>query len=214
MSSVESAITSLETKDDLFKETTPYAPSSPYSASKASSDHLVRSWGRTYDLPIIVTNCSNNYGPFHYPEKLIPNSILNAIHGNPITIYGKGDQIRDWLFVDDHAEALAKVITNSEVGETYNIGGNNEKTNIEVVQKICEILEELLPNKPNSITNYSDLITFIDDRPGHDKRYAIDSSKIQNELGWTPKESFESGLHKTIEWYLRNEVWWKPLFKK
>ena len=204
----------LETKDDLFKETTPYAPSSPYSASKASSDHLVRSWGRTYDLPIIVTNCSNNYGPFHYPEKLIPNSILNAIHGNPITIYGKGDQIRDWLFVDDHAEALAKVITNSEVGETYNIGGNNEKTNIEVVQKICEILEELLPNKPNSITNYSDLITFIDDRPGHDKRYAIDSSKIQNELGWTPKESFESGLHKTIEWYLRNEVWWKPLFKK
>ncbi len=204
----------LETKDDLFKETTPYAPSSPYSASKASSDHLVRSWGRTYDLPIIVTNCSNNYGPFHYPEKLIPNSILNAIHGNPITIYGKGDQIRDWLYVDDHAEALAKVITNSEVGETYNIGGNNEKTNIEVVQKICEILEELSPNKPNSITNYSDLITFIDDRPGHDKRYAIDSSKIQNDLGWTPKESFESGLHKTIEWYLRNEVWWKPLFKK
>ena len=204
----------LETKDDLFKETTPYAPSSPYSASKASSDHLVRSWGRTYDLPIIVTNCSNNYGPFHNPEKLIPNSILNAIHGNPITIYGKGDQIRDWLYVDDHAEALAKVITNSEVGETYNIGGNNEKTNIEVVQKICEILEELSPNKPNSIRNYSDLITFIDDRPGHDKRYAIDSSKIQNDLGWIPKESFESGLHKTIEWYLRNEVWWKPLFKK
>lgn len=204
----------LEIKDDLFKETTPYAPSSPYSASKASSDHLVRSWGRTYDLPIIVTNCSNNYGPFHYPEKLIPNSILNAIHGNPITIYGKGDQIRDWLFVNDHAEALTKVITNSEVGETYNIGGNNEKTNIEVVHKICEILEELAPNKPNSITKYSDLITFVEDRPGHDKRYAIDSSKIQNELGWTPKESFESGLRKTIEWYLRNEVWWKPLFKK
>ena len=204
----------LEIEDKLFKETTPYAPSSPYSASKASSDHLVRAWGRTYNLPIIVTNCSNNYGPFHFPEKLIPNSILNAIHGNPITIYGKGDQIRDWLYVNDHAEALITVIKKSEVGKTYNIGGNNEKTNIEVVEKICEILEELAPNKPNSINKYLDLVTFVKDRPGHDKRYAIDSSKIQKELGWTPRENFESGIRKTVEWYLKNKDWWKPLLNK
>ena len=204
----------LEIEDKLFKETSPYAPSSPYSASKASSDHLVRAWGRTYNLPIIVTNCSNNYGPFHFPEKLIPNSILNAIHGNPITIYGKGDQIRDWLYVNDHAEALITVIKNSEVGKTYNIGGNNEKTNIEVVEKICEILEELAPNKPSSINKYLDLVTFVKDRPGHDKRYAIDSSKIQKELGWTPRENFESGIRKTVEWYLKNKDWWKPLLNK
>tara|TARA_Y200000002_G_scaffold355164_1_gene335924 strand:+ start:2687 stop:3721 length:1035 start_codon:yes stop_codon:yes gene_type:complete len=204
----------LENDNDFFNELTPYAPSSPYSASKASSDHLVRAWGRTYDLPFVITNCSNNYGPYHYPEKLIPATILNALNGSKINIYGKGDQIRDWLYVDDHASALLDVIINSSNGETYNIGGNNEKTNIEVVETICEILEELSPIKPKSINRYCDLITHVEDRPGHDRRYAIDSSKIQNELGWKPKENFESGLRKTVEWYLKNEDWWKRLIKK
>tara|TARA_B100000886_G_scaffold334204_1_gene289352 strand:+ start:678 stop:1712 length:1035 start_codon:yes stop_codon:yes gene_type:complete len=204
----------LENDNDFFNELTPYAPSSPYSASKASSDHLVRAWGRTYDLPYVITNCSNNYGPYHYPEKLIPATILNALNGSKINIYGKGDQIRDWLYVDDHASALLDVIINSSNGETYNIGGNNEKTNIEVVETICEILEELSPIKPKSINRYCDLITHVEDRPGHDRRYAIDSSKIQNELGWKPKENFESGLRKTVEWYLKNEDWWKRLIKK
>ena len=204
----------LENNDDLFNESTPYAPSSPYSASKAGSDHLVRAWGRTYDLPYVITNCSNNYGPFHYPEKLIPGAILKAINGDQISIYGKGDQIRDWLYVDDHAKALLNVILKSDNGTTYNIGGNNEKTNLEVVETICEILEELAPIKSNKISRYSDLITYVEDRPGHDKRYAIDSSKIQNELGWNPEENFESGLRKTVKWYLKNEAWWKPLYMK
>tara|TARA_B100001109_G_scaffold10510_1_gene7937 strand:+ start:74 stop:574 length:501 start_codon:yes stop_codon:yes gene_type:complete len=165
-------------------------------------------------LPYVITNCSNNYGPYHYPEKLIPATILNALNGSKINIYGRGDQIRDWLYVDDHASALLDVIINSSNGETYNIGGNNEKTNIEVVETICEILEELSPIKPKSINRYCDLITYVEDRPGHDRRYAIDSSKIQNELGWKPKENFESGLRKTVEWYLKNEDWWKRLIKK
>lgn len=195
--------------DKLFTENTPYSPSSPYSASKASSDHLVRSWWRTYGLPIIITNCSNNYGPFHFPEKLIPHIILNALNGKPLPIYGDGSQIRDWLFVDDHASALIKVATEGTIGETYNIGGHNEKSNIEVVNLICDILEELAPEKPSEVANYRDLIEFVKDRPGHDARYAIDASKIENQLGWVPKESFESGLRKTVKWYLDNEIWWK-----
>jgi dTDP-glucose 4,6-dehydratase len=198
----------LEGTDDLFTETTPYAPSSPYSASKASSDHLVRAWGRTYDLPTIITNCSNNYGPYHFPEKLIPHVILNALHGKPLPIYGDGQQIRDWLYVDDHARALLKVITEGNIGETYNIGGNNEKTNLEVVQSICELLDELAPDKPSGIRHYSELITFVKDRPGHDIRYAIDATKIREDLGWTPRESFSTGLRKTVEWFLTNQEWW------
>ena len=194
---------------DFFTEETPYAPSSPYSASKAASDHLVRSWGRTYNLPVIITNCSNNYGPYHFPEKLIPHMILNAIHGKPMPVYGDGLQIRDWLYVEDHAKALIKVATEGKIGETYNIGGHNEKTNLEVVQTICEILEELAPKKPEGVRKYSDLITFVKDRPGHDIRYAINSSKIKNELGWIPQETFETGLLKTIQWYLDNHKWWK-----
>ena len=195
--------------DDLFTESTPYAPSSPYSASKASSDHLVRAWNRTYDFPVVVTNCSNNYGPFHFPEKLIPLTILNALEGKPLPIYGAGTQIRDWLYVEDHARALIKVATLGVIGETYNIGGHNEKQNIEVVDTICAILEELKPTKPAGLNNYVDLITFVTDRPGHDVRYAIDASKIDKDLGWTPQESFDTGLRKTVEWYLANKTWWQ-----
>lgn len=199
----------LEDTGDFFTEKTSYAPSSPYSASKASSDHLVRAWFRTYGLPTIVTNCSNNYGPFHFPEKLIPLMILNAIKGKELPVYGNGMQIRDWLFVEDHARALYKVVTEGKVGETYNIGGHNEKTNIEVVRVICALLEELAPNKPSGIKKYEDLITYVADRPGHDLRYAIDASKIKQELAWVPEENFESGIRKTVEWYLSNEDWWK-----
>ncbi|ANW88603.1 TPA: dTDP-glucose 4,6-dehydratase [Neisseria meningitidis] len=194
--------------DDLFTETTPYAPSSPYSASKASSDHLVRAWLRTYGLPTIVTNCSNNYGPYHFPEKLIPLMILNALDGKPLPVYGDGMQIRDWLFVEDHARALYQVVTEGEIGETYNIGGHNEKANIEVVRTICALLEELVPNKPQGVARYEDLITYVKDRPGHDVRYAIDAAKIGRELGWQPQETFESGIRKTVEWYLNNQTWW------
>ena len=193
--------------DDLFTETTPYSPSSPYSASKASSDHLVRAWLRTYGLPTIVTNCSNNYGCYHFPEKLIPLMILNALAGKPLPVYGNGLQIRDWLFVEDHARALYQVITHGKIGETYNIGGFNEKTNIDVVKKICELLEELAPNKPQGVNQYVDLITHVTDRAGHDVRYAIDARKIERELGWKPQETFESGIRKTVEWYLANRDW-------
>ncbi|EPY4712173.1 dTDP-glucose 4,6-dehydratase [Klebsiella pneumoniae] len=195
--------------DDLFTESTPYAPSSPYSASKASSDHLVRAWHRTYGLPTIVTNCSNNYGPYHFPEKLIPLIILNALEGKSLPVYGNGGQIRDWLYVEDHARALYKVVTEGLVGETYNIGGHNEQKNIDVVNKICELLEELVPQKPEGVSNYSDLITYVTDRPGHDMRYAIDAKKIFDELGWKPEETFDTGLRKTVLWYLNNENWWR-----
>lgn len=187
----------------LFTETTAYAPSSPYSASKAASDHLVRAWLRTFGLPTLVTNCSNNYGPFHFPEKLIPLVILNALEGKPLPVYGKGNQIRDWLFVEDHARALVLVATEGKVGETYNIGGHNEKQNIEVVKTICSILDEVRPKE----TLYSDQITYVSDRPGHDMRYAIDAGKIQKELGWEPQETFESGIRKTVDWYLENLSW-------
>lgn len=191
----------------LFTEESNYDPSSPYSASKASSDHLVRAWHRTYGLPVVLTNCSNNYGPYQFPEKLIPLMILNALEGKALPIYGKGDQIRDWLYVDDHARALYKVITEGYVGETYNIGGNNEKTNLEVVKTLCTILDELVPNHPDGVSRYEDLLTYVDDRPGHDQRYAIDASKIQKELSWYPVETFESGIRKTVEWYLENNEW-------
>ncbi|MBR9925664.1 MAG: dTDP-glucose 4,6-dehydratase [Gammaproteobacteria bacterium] len=195
----------LEGTDDLFTETTPYAPSSPYSASKASSDHLVRAWQRTYGLPTLVTNCSNNYGPYHFPEKLIPLMILNALAGKPLPVYGDGQQIRDWLYVEDHARALIKVATEGEIGETYNIGGHNEKANLTVVETLCDLLQELVPQE----SSYRELITFVTDRPGHDVRYAIDAGKIERELGWAPEETFETGLRKTVEWYLANETWWK-----
>ncbi|HIF9056743.1 TPA: dTDP-glucose 4,6-dehydratase [Photobacterium damselae] len=198
----------LEGTDDLFTETTSYSPSSPYSASKASSDHLVRAWLRTYGFPTMVTNCSNNYGPYHFPEKLIPLMILNALEGKPLPVYGNGMQIRDWLYVEDHASALYTVVAKGEIGETYNIGGHNEKANIEVVKTICSLLEELVPNKPQGIAQYQDLITYVTDRPGHDVRYAIDATKIAAELGWKPAETFESGIRKTVEWYLNNEQWW------
>lgn len=198
----------LEGTDDLFTETTSYAPSSPYSASKASSDHLVRAWQRTYGFPTLVTNCSNNYGPYHFPEKLIPLMILNALDGKALPVYGDGMQIRDWLFVEDHARALYKVVTEGQVGETYNIGGHNEKANIEVVTTICALLEELRPNKPQGVERYQDLITYVTDRPGHDVRYAIDATKIAQELDWTPLETFESGIRKTVQWYLANPQWW------
>lgn len=199
----------LEGTDDLFTEHTPYAPSSPYSASKASSDHLVRAWHRTYGLPVILTNCSNNYGPYHFPEKLIPHIILNALAGKPLPIYGDGSQIRDWLYVEDHARGLVEVATRGKIGETYNIGGHNEKRNLEVVEAICALLEELAPAKPQGVSNYRDLITFVRDRPGHDRRYAIDASKIKRELGWVPQETFETGLRKTVLWYLENRAWWQ-----
>ena len=206
----------LEHPEDLFTEQTPYAPSSPYSASKASSDHLVRAWRRTYGLPTLITNCSNNYGPYHFPEKLIPLIILNALEGKPLPVYGKGDQVRDWLYVEDHARALHKVVTEGKVGETYNIGGHNEKRNIEVVHTLCDILQELAPPADSAafvgatsvaINHYKNLITFVTDRPGHDMRYAIDASKIQNELGWSPEETFETGIRKTVQWYLNNLDW-------
>ncbi|MCE1271348.1 MAG: dTDP-glucose 4,6-dehydratase [Acinetobacter sp.] len=195
----------LDSTTDLFTETTPYAPSSPYSASKASSDHLVRAWQRTYGLPTIVTNCSNNYGPYHFPEKLIPLVILNALDGKALPIYGTGNQIRDWLFVEDHARALYQVVTQGVVGETYNIGGHNEKQNIEVVKTICNILDQLRPQQ--NAQPYESLITFVKDRPGHDLRYAIDATKIEHELGWKPQETFETGIRKTVEWYLDNLEW-------
>ena len=198
----------LDNPDDLFREDTAYAPSSPYSASKAGSDHLVRAWGRTYGLPVIVTNCSNNYGPFHFPEKLIPLMIINALQGKALPVYGAGEQIRDWLYVEDHARALVKVVTEGQIGETYNIGGHNEKRNIDVVTTLCAILDELAPSQHEGIDNYAQLITHVADRPGHDLRYAIDASKIERELGWTPEETFETGLRKTVEGYLANEKWW------
>lgn len=207
----------LESNDGFFTEETSYAPSSPYSASKASSDHLVRAWYRTYKLPIVITNCSNNYGPYQFPEKLIPLTILNAIAGNSLPIYGKGSQIRDWLYVEDHVKALLKVHQEGELGETYNIGGRNEKTNLEVVSALCDLLEELVPvneNKKLNIINkklksYKELITFVSDRPGHDVRYAVDTTKIHKKLGWNPVETFETGIQKTVKWYLSNETWWK-----
>ena len=195
----------LDNTNALFTESTPYAPSSPYSASKASSDHLVRAWHRTYGLPIIVTNCSNNYGPYHFPEKLIPLVILNALDGKPLPIYGKGNQIRDWLYVEDHAKALYKVVTQGVIGETYNIGGHNEKQNIEVVITICRILDELQPRPSGQV--YESLITYVKDRPGHDLRYAINATKMQRELNWLPVETFETGIRKTVEWYLENLEW-------
>lgn len=194
-----------------FHEGTPYAPSSPYSASKAASDHLVRSWQRTYGLPTLITNCSNNYGPRQFPEKLIPVTILNALAGRNLPVYGKGAQIRDWLFVEDHAEALLLTIANGIPGQTYAIGGNCEKQNIDVVENICAILEEIRPEKPANVKMYRDLIQFVPDRPGHDGRYAMDASKIKAELGWQPKKDFQSGLAETVKWYLDNEKWWQDI---
>lgn len=194
----------LEDPTELFKETTPYAPSSPYSASKASSDHLVRAWGRTYGLPTLITNCSNNYGPYQFPEKLIPLMILNALEGKPLPVYGKGNQVRDWLHVEDHARALWLVLNAGRPGETYNIGGHNEKRNIEVVRGLCELLDELAPS---SFSPYASLVEFVSDRPGHDQRYAIDAGVIERKLGWKPDETFESGLRKTVQWYLDNLEW-------
>ncbi len=206
----------LDGPEDLFTEQTPYAPSSPYSASKASSDHLVRAWLRTYGFPTVITNCSNNYGPYHFPEKLIPLVILNALEGKSLPIYGKGDQIRDWLYVEDHARALYSVVTQGKVGETYNIGGHNEKQNIEVVKTICAILEDLVPENSHSIAagnkgGFEGLITYVADRPGHDVRYAIDASKIQRELNWIPEETFDTGIVKTVKWYLANPEWVKHI---
>jgi len=201
----------LHGSEDFFTETTPYAPSSPYSASKAGSDHLVRAWLRTYGLPTLVTNCSNNYGPYHFPEKLIPLTILNALAGKPLPVYGNGLQVRDWLYVEDHARALYRVLTTGIVGETYNIGGHNERKNIDVVRTVCALLEELVPQKPEGVAQYQDLITFVTDRPGHDVRYAIDAAKIERELGWTPEETFETGMRKTVQWYLANPSWWQQV---
>ncbi|GAA0223891.1 dTDP-glucose 4,6-dehydratase [Castellaniella daejeonensis] len=192
---------------NLFTETTPYAPSSPYSATKAGSDHLVRAWHRTYGLPVLVTNCSNNYGPYHFPEKLIPLIILNALEGKPLPVYGQGLQVRDWLYVEDHARALLRVVESGVPGETYNIGGHNEQRNIDVVRALCELLEELAPEHPAGVARYADLITYVADRPGHDMRYAIDAGKIERELGWAPRETFASGLRKTVQWYLEHRDW-------
>jgi dTDP-glucose 4,6-dehydratase len=201
----------LKPSDPAFNEENPYKPSSPYSASKASSDHLVRAWHRTYGLPTIITNCSNNYGPFHFPEKLIPLMIINALNGKPLPIYGTGDQVRDWLYVEDHARALYRVLKKGGIGETYNIGGGNEVTNLEVVLKICDTLEQLTASKPNNVRKYKELITYVEDRPGHDFRYAIDASKINTELGWSPEESFDSGIFKTVKWYLNNKTWYQNI---
>lgn len=198
----------------MFTETTSYAPSSPYSASKAASDHLVRAWHRTYGFPTIVTNCSNNYGPYHFPEKLIPLMIINALEAKPLPVYGDGAQIRDWLFVEDHARALYKVVTEGVIGETYNIGGHNERKNIDVVNEICAILDELVPNKPEGVNSFSELITYVTDRPGHDLRYAIDATKIKEHLNWLPEETFETGIRKTVLWYLDNKEWWENLMNK
>ena len=196
-------------KTGHFTEETPYAPNSPYAASKASSDHLVRAWHETYGLPVVLSNCSNNYGPYHFPEKLIPVIIINALAGKPLPIYGNGENVRDWLYVEDHAKALIKVVTEGEIGETYNIGGHNEKTNLDVVHSLCKILDELVPNSPYH--PHKDLIEFVADRPGHDRRYAIDASKLKKELGWEPTETFESGIYKTIRWYLDNQPWVKEV---
>lgn len=193
----------------LFTEETAYAPSSPYSASKAGSDHLVRAWNRTYGLPVVITNCSNNYGPYHFPEKLIPLIILNALAGKPLPVYGNGEQVRDWLYVEDHARALYKVATEGKDGETYCIGGHNERKNIDVVKTICAILDKMIVKKPANIQSFAELIVFVADRPGHDLRYAIDASKIKRDLDWVPLETFESGIEKTIHWYLNNEAWWQ-----
>ncbi len=196
--------------EGLFTETTPYDPSSPYSASKAASDHLAIAWGRTYGLPTVVSNCSNNYGPYHFPEKLIPLVILNAMHGKPLPVYGDGSNIRDWLYVEDHARALHLIASKGRLGETYNVGGRNERKNIDVVRTVCSILDRLSPkNHP-----HADLITFVTDRPGHDARYAIDATKLETELGWKAQENFESGIEKTVAWYLDNEAWWRPLRDK
>lgn len=203
----------LHNKYDLFNEKTSYKPNSPYSASKASSDHLVRAWGRTYNLPFVISNCSNNYGPYQFPEKLIPNTILNALKGKSLPVYGKGYQVRDWLYVDDHVSALVLVALEANIGETYNIGGNNEMKNIEVVKLICDLLEEIHHPKNNGKKYYRDLIKFVTDRPGHDRRYAIDSRKIRRDLGWKPKENFKTGIRKTIEWYIKNKDWWQPILK-
>ena len=209
--STDEVFGSLEDNGVLFNEDFPYSPNSPYSASKASSDHLVRAWYHTYDLPTIVTNCSNNYGPYHYPEKFIPHIILNSIHRKKIPIYGDGSQIRDWLYVDDHVKALYKVALKGRPGESYNIGGFNEKTNLEVVNHICEVLNNHMQVDSKESYNYFDLISFVSDRPGHDFRYAIDSTKISNEMNWKPEETFESGILKTINWYLENKTWWMKL---
>ncbi len=195
--------------DGKFLETTPYDPSSPYSASKAGSDHLVRAWNRTFGLPTLITNCSNNYGSYQFPEKLVPLMIINCLQGNPLPVYGKGENVRDWLFVGDHCDAIHTVLAKGEIGETYNIGGNNEIKNLDVVTIICSLLDEISPRENGS--SYSDLITFVKDRPGHDFRYAIDAGKIRNDLGWSPNESFETGIRKTIHWYLDNQNWWKTI---
>jgi dTDP-glucose 4,6-dehydratase len=204
---------SLKQKDKPFTEENKYYPNSPYAASKASSDHLVRAWHKTYNLPILVTNCSNNYGPYQFPEKLIPLMIINALSNKALPVYGKGNQIRDWLYVEDHVLALVKVLEEGAIGETYNIGGCNEKTNLEVVQMICVLLDKLAPDYLNNIGSFQELITFTTDRPGHDQRYAIDPSKITQKLDWSPKETFESGIHKTVQWYLNNKPWWSSILK-
>ena len=195
----------------FFTERTPYSPHSPYSASKAASDHLVRAWHDTYGLPTLITNCSNNYGPYHFPEKLIPLIILNCLDGKPLPVYGKGANVRDWLYVDDHVAALCLVNEKGVPGETYNVGGHNERTNLEVVKTVCAILDEL---RPRAAGRYADLITYVADRPGHDLRYAIDPTKLMDELGWKPRENFDSGIRRTVEWYLANEWWWKPIREK
>ena len=194
--------------DSMFSETTPYAPSSPYSASKASADHLVRAWHHTFGLPVVLSNCSNNYGPFHFPEKLIPLVILNALDEKPLPVYGTGSNVRDWLYVDDHAHALTRVVSDGVIGESYNIGGHCERSNLVVVQTICGILDRLQPRRQGS---YRDLIAFVSDRPGHDRRYAIDAGKIEKDLGWKPQETFESGIEKTVLWFLENDWWWRPI---
>lgn len=196
-------------KDDFFTETSRYDPSSPYSASKAASDHLVMAWHRTFGMPVVISNCSNNYGPYHFPEKLIPLMITNAMDGGSLPIYGKGDNVRDWLYVEDHARALLIVLEKGKAGETYNIGGNNEKTNMEVVELLCDALDATRPREDGQ--SYREQITFVTDRPGHDFRYAIDASKIQKDLGWSPRETFESGMQKTVAWYLAHEDWWRPI---
>jgi dTDP-glucose 4,6-dehydratase len=193
--------------EGLFREDTPYAPNSPYSASKAASDHLVRAWTHTYGLPTVATNCSNNYGPYHFPEKLIPLMILNALEGKKLPVYGRGDNIRDWLYVDDHVEALLSVVAKGAIGESYNIGGVNERRNLEVVETICDLVDEMVPGSGRR----RDLVSFVQDRPGHDQRYAIDCSKIARELGWRPRETFETGLRKTVRWYLDNRQWWEAI---
>ncbi len=202
--------------DGLFTERTPYDPRSPYSASKAASDHLVKAWHHTYGLPVLITNCSNNYGPFHFPEKLIPLVILNALDGVSLPIYGKGDNVRDWLYVEDHAKALCRVLDKGVVGETYNVGGNNERTNLQVVETICSTLDKLQPSRlaELGLHSFKDLITFVSDRPGHDKRYAIDATKLRTELGWIPEEDFDSGIRKTVQWYIDNAWWWQPIRDK